>query len=45
MSMKKACFKKNSSPENEDEKNSIVKNIVLDDADEKTSIYYKNILT
>ena len=34
MQMKKHVLKKQSSLENEDEKNSIVKNITLDDVDE-----------
>ena len=34
MQMKETCIKKNSLPENEDEKNSIRKNIALDNGDE-----------
>ena len=49
MQMKKTCIikkhvlKKTARLKNEDEKNSIVKNLALDDVDEKTCIYYKNI--
>ena len=38
MLMKIAYIKKNSSLENEDEKNSIIKNIALDDVDEKKHV-------
>ena len=38
MQMKKTCIKKNSSLENEDEKNMYYENIALDDVDEKTCI-------